>query len=40
MIIVVILGGILSGFAVGMYVVDKWINEKVDEINSELDGTD
>lgn len=40
MIIVVILAGIVAGFFVGMVVVDKWLNDKAEEINSELDGTD
>ena len=35
MIIVVILGGILMGWFVGNLLIDKWLNDGMDESNNE-----
>lgn len=35
MIIVVILGGILMGWFVGNLLLDKWLNDGMDESNNE-----
>ena len=33
MIIVVIVGGILIGYFIGAYLLDKWVNQGNDDIN-------
>lgn len=35
MIIVAIVGGILIGYGIGQYIVDKYINEGNEEVNND-----
>ncbi len=35
MIVVIIVGGMLIGYGIGMYIVDGWINQGNKDINGE-----